>query len=968
MKLLKIYGVATLLFSSLLPLLSFATDWWDAPGSLSKDAAGWLRTHRVRNEIGNAFAANLQRSLKSGKGLSYLDQGGISPNWYHPPLAVEPFPGAYHAKLYDLAYQAFLQSHQLENAYRVAWTAVHKNPDSPHWRKRLIRVAAWLGQREEELRQWRWLAAHGDATAQAATVTLAVALARPDVIVGMLSPAARDGTLSDADWKTLIFAYGELGQPNKAVADINAALRHRQSHFLLEQKAYLTYQMGRIGQSLAALQQSDRIYGSMPATALREAQLLAMKGQFSAAMAAMRAAEPKATLGDVDFWRLYAVLAWTLNEHKAALAAEKRLYLLGAANRYDVQRLIMLTQNNQPQAAFAIARQGWRQFRSPLFFFESISLAANQAHWRALARLLKTIPRGDPLRLRRHPAYWIAEAQLAIARKDLPRALADYAQALDIRPGDTAIQADLIWLLIDQKDEALLRALLIGNLDHPGNLRNALINAAQVMHRPQLALYLQQEKASGPDAILNQADILSDNDLRGRAWSLRRQVAVDMTQHLHLLARALAAAPTGGNGTLRVMLAAARKGDYLPAISWSMAQGHWDLARALMRTDPQPVPDWVRLSLALRSHDLDALATLVAHPHRLSPHDLIRAYVMLGDYARAQYWAFQRLQDNPRDQHLRQQYLEVVSHNASVVTLGTRWLSFSGLQRYATILHGKLFIGPNWGLLLRSAYHWQTADTASFLTGIPAREQSAETGFFLQNPLWRVQAYAGQRDAMRHFLTGDFSGEYALGDGLSIHGRLGLHRRATQSPALAVAGMKNDAQIQIDHNHADWSESLYAGWTRYEGQDGTPVGSSRFGGISVTWHHHWGAWGYALGPFANMYDIHRAANVTGLLAQTLLPTGRDVSNVLAGSYADYGLHFSLGSAEPALNFRWTPYLAVSVYNNTLFGFQYLFSAGMHTPLWGPDELSLSYSQGQGGNALALNQREVHLSYTYYFSP
>jgi hypothetical protein len=437
---------------------------------------------------------------------------------------------------------------------------------------------------------------------------------------------------------------------------------------------------------------------------------------------------------------------------------------------------------------------------------------------------------------------------------------------------------------------------------------------------------------------------------------------------LLLLARALSAAPTGGDSTLRVVLAAARKGYYLPAISWSLAQEHWGLARALIRTDPQPVPDWVRLSIALHDHDLSALAVLVAHPHRLPSHGLIRAYVMLGNYDRAQYWAFQRLQDHPRDHRLRQQYLEVVSYNASAVTLGTNWLSFSGLQRYATILNGKIFIGPNWGLLLRSDYNWQTADAASFLTGIPAGEQSAEVGFFLKSPLWQIRAFVGQRDAMRHFLTGDFSGEYSLGDGFSIRSRLGLHQRATQSPALTVAGMKDDARIQLDHSNTDWSESLYAGWTRYEGQDGIPVGTSRFGGVSVNWHHNWGSWGYTIGPFVDVYNVHRAANVTGLLAQVLRLPGRDISNVLAGNYADYGLHFSLGSAKPALNFQWTPYLSVSVYNNTLFGFQYQFSAGLRTAIWGPDALSLSYSQGQGGNALALNQREVNLSYTYYFTP
>ena len=64
MKLLNIYCVATLLLGGLMPRFGFATDWWNAPASLSKDAAGWLQ---ARNENTDAFAARLQQSQKTGK-------------------------------------------------------------------------------------------------------------------------------------------------------------------------------------------------------------------------------------------------------------------------------------------------------------------------------------------------------------------------------------------------------------------------------------------------------------------------------------------------------------------------------------------------------------------------------------------------------------------------------------------------------------------------------------------------------------------------------------------------------------------------------------------------------------------------------------------------------------------------------------------------------------------------------------
>ncbi|WP_308389998.1 tetratricopeptide repeat protein [Acidithiobacillus sp. AMEEHan] len=518
---------------------SMPSDWWKAPGSLASDDAEWRAKYLQQKEVANAFAADLQASQKSGKGMSYLDQGGVSPSWYRPPLEVQPYPAKYSQKLYDLAYSAFLQSHELDEAYRLAFTAVQKRPDDRLWRQRLIEVAGWLGQREEVLRQLHWLAEHGDATAQAKAISLALTLERPDIVISMLAPAAHSRPLSDAEWKSLIYAYGQLGEPDRALKALDYALqRFGPRRYLLNQKAYLSYQMGDIEASLHALQRSAGQYGSDPSIAIEEARLLSMQGNYRLAFAALERVRAQATLEEVPFWQLYAVLAWELHDHDAALQAEKTLYLLGAANQYDLQRLVRLTGEKEPEAALSVAMLGWRKYHLPIFYFEGLYYAAAAKHWETLGQLLQEVAKSDPDGLRNFPAYWLALGQWANARLDYHLAGYAYAEALRRNPDDTVAENNLLWMLIDSGQLRLLRAVLVGNTAQPESaLRDAVRNALERLNLNRQALYLPRDLAKvAPSAraprLLNEASLWDSTGQTGLAWSLRRQAAWQSAQEL----------------------------------------------------------------------------------------------------------------------------------------------------------------------------------------------------------------------------------------------------------------------------------------------------------------------------------------------------------------------------------------------------------------------------------------------------
>ncbi len=514
------------------------TDWWNAAGTLAPRDAAWRARYLRHKEDANAFAIELKKSQNGGKQLGYLQDGGVSPSWYTAPRPITPFPGRYSPRLYGLAYTAFLQSHRLEAAYRLAYTAVTQRPDDIVWRRRLIRVARWLGQRAQELQQWRWLAGHGDPRAFAKTVQLAMDLSRPRLVVRLLAARARSGRLDPADWKSLIFAYGELAEPGKSLTLIDAALRRfGPNRYLLEQSAYLAYQLGDIARSLRALRRIAAVYRPTPGLAVQEARLLSMRGRDRRAFAALERVRRHAASSDVPFWRLYAALAWKLHDDAAAFRAEKTLYLLGVSREQDLQLLVALTGPRNPTAALAVAEAGWRRFHIAPFYFESLYYAAQARRWSELGDLLRIAARTAPPGRRGYPAYWLALARWATARRDYGLAGQAYAAAIRLDPEDDAAQNSLLWMLIDSDQRRTLGALLSGHrLDPPAALRTAVRNALERLGLSRQALRLtgadRRARPPDPRALLDRAWLWAGSGDPGLAWSLRRVAAAESVRAL----------------------------------------------------------------------------------------------------------------------------------------------------------------------------------------------------------------------------------------------------------------------------------------------------------------------------------------------------------------------------------------------------------------------------------------------------
>ncbi len=449
--------------------------------------------------------------------------------------------------------------------------------------------------------------------------------------------------------------------------------------------------------------------------------------------------------------------------------------------------------------------------------------------------------------------------------------------------------------------------------------------------------------------------------------SLHRRKTAPLQKPVQELAEALAADPQEGNVTRRALLSAARRGDYLPAISWSLSRRDWSLAQFLVHADPRHVPGWVYMSLALHNRDMEELHHLVSRPGRYPSRDLFRSYMDLGEYWQARTVALHRLQVQPDDRKIRKEYLEAVRLTADSADLTGMWQSFGGLQLYGPKADLRMhFQHSRWGFQVKNRTLWPSANASAYLQHLPGIMNMLEAGVFREGRSWQSSLTLGQYRALRNTLTARAAVFVQMTRDTQVSATLDYHDQSFQSPVMAVGGMADRTRLQVAQQLGDWILDAGGGWTQYQGQDGLVQGSDRYVEAGVFWQGGLGPWRIRLGPFASFHAMQRSGQVRGIVNSLLEPGARNMDFVLPPTYADYGVRLSWGARPWGPEAVWMPHLGLSLYDNTRFGFQYQLDAGISTPVLGPDQLSLDFSQGQGGNGLALNQRTVELGYRFFF--
>lgn len=913
-------------------------------------------------------------------------------------------------RIYTLGYEAFVGNRQLEDAYRVAASAVRQAPEDMMWRERLARVSEWAGKPQEALDHWRVLAARtGREEAWDAVLRLAPGLLDDEALLPALERRLRR-TPDDARLMAeIVSVYERLGRPRDGIAFLQKRADEA-AHPLpaLHALADLAERAGDIELTQATLIRIDERAGPSPERAVRRAALLLIDSRFDDAMQALEMARARAGDEDRLYWRLYAGMAKMLQRDDEARSALERVTRFEDAEAPELLELIELLTEVSPLSAARESERGWRRYGDRAWLMRTLDLYVSAGRPQDVGRIIgdmtaeqRTEAEGLPLFLQMR-ANWHASA----GRR--AQAFDDLRAALLLAPDSADVRSALLWLLIDGNEVNALRELLARHEQvwaKDEALHDALAASWQALSRPQTALeryMLPRFGARRGDFLwlMNVADALEQNQESDRAWRLRQvlwqrerpklaEVAADDIGQLQRLARVrLARAQQPGDAShalLREVLRLDRApdGQWLPAarelaLSWFIDHGEYDAVRGFLwhqygRALNRPL--WADITAALGQGDVAAVGALLeTWDERLPRYDRVNSARMTGDLRRAQSAAFETMDAQRDDAPLHLQLSEVMLDYAHRFDLDIAQRELGGIDERQSGVALDMAVAPDlrmsveFGSISRSR-----GDNLQF-SGTPG-----ESSYLIGKLSWThddgvTRITLGRRDGFETLHPFAVEREQRIDNRLSASVGIGLDMPATENLGLRMAGMRDQIDLRAAYRISRYDRvGMQLGRYRYRAQNGLDIGRGRLWQIEA-----------AHAIRTELPDLEVSAYLAGYRFNA---SGIDLDDARAVDirqrlFADSGLDatalrpqsFTLQGVRLTHNVRLLrdytkalrPFGSVGVSNNSVAGAGYDVSLGLAGSVLGSDHFSLSWRQDKGGGGLFARTTEFALHYRLFF--
>ena len=739
---------------------------------------------------------------------------------------------------------------------------------------------------------------------------------------------------------------------------------------------------------------------------VRLATLQVMAGRFADAHALLRRYRSVAGPEVRAYWDLLGDLAWMLQEDESAILAYRNLTERREVEAGDLDRLVALLRERQPEEAVRLAQLGYERFHNIGMLLQAVELLWEQKDLPALKRIYAKLGPEDEKRFAQTPYFFTLRAQYRQAAGDLAGARADLERALAIAPDNADLRLALLWHLIEARDSAALRRALDDNAAAAASDRGAW--AAQAsgwmqLGEPRRALpwFARLVQATPADYLwlAAYADALEQDGQQGAADRVRRHAWVEVRRaaikpdalkdrQLRETWARFALARAEGDQSLAVIRDLLRL-DAQPGnapnqrergaatselvLGWLISTEQHENAKAwlwLRYGRKLAAPGWAEVSVALATDDAEAAAKLLAErPNDLPYRDRVEAARLARQLRQAQTYAFEAQEKHPDDDVLHLQLSQTLLEGAHRAVAGAAFARRGVIESKPRELDAEIWLAPR----LRLALEWREASQRSrdpaVLTGVPARDRETRvTARRLLDDGW-LEAGIGQREGFADSLSARLRLYQSWGRRLSTLFSAARNERTLDSSALAVAGMRDEVSLRALYTLSKTEYLTGQVWgARYRSQNGIELGTAN--------GYDWEAGHRVRIEYPDLTVRITAAKLRSQTEGTGDPAAAALSPLgvnpgpaffVPGGSRRNGIGFSIGESARE---NWTralrPFAAYDLTRNSLTGGGYNARFGLRGNVTGPDQLQLFWSRARGGGASNDSILEYGVRYEYFF--
>ncbi|RNC69593.1 MAG: hypothetical protein ED859_07235 [Desulfuromonadales bacterium] len=924
-----------------------------------------------------------------------------APSLCHGDQGIPPVgPSApFNAELYNLGYDVFLANSNPREAFLLAEKAVAEHPKDINWRRRAAQSGEWSGHAPEALEHWMYLNSVGQEDATGNALRLARATGHNRHLKQLLEqrgPIENRDTLGE-----YVSACEALGEPERA---IDLLERHRGGPYrkeVLGHLARLYEAVGQPQQAVEALMEQMNTFGMTEEGILKAAALTFGTGDIRGAYTILGSGKQSIPTSATAYWQSFGELAWAHQDMPAVELASRKMLESGKPREEDYQRLILLSRDTDPQAAYRLSMDGWHRFRLPDFLRSALELGIAMKDYRAMADMLNQQEREGKLKPQEQDAYfWSLVSQVHRGAGSTDESIRCYREALRRAPADGELAAGYVWLLLDLDRRKELRELLVawkGRENKMPSLHEPFGAALAYLGEYHKALpYFQARyihKRNDPAWLASYADTLEQAGWQEAAF-------IERLNALHLSRTRMKSAPAGNGGDRQALIReynrvamllkpgdgvdnlmreiiSGRQDDVSRELvaAWALSSQRTDLARLWFWREYARMtrrPRWVELTLAMENNDRPAMARLLQEDlERLPYRDAIEAAVRTGQTPLAETIAFDRFQVNDRDYLLDNQVRDLFGSRSGGLRYRLSLMDREGVGFLEQLLSVTTAMTPRFSLKLEAGNTDIRHQEQDVIGIYPASIRTARMGATMRHTGGSAEIYAGVRDALYTHPQAGLLGNWRLTSSTTLDMALLSGAESDESVGLKIGGMKDELRLGLQHGLTPRDTLLLRiSGSILRDQQWNRLGDG--GSIEAELTHRILFTGpdTTLRLFSGYHNFNRGPDPvdrTALLipAQQRATSGSDY--FVPESFALVGVGILVGEeARDYYTRNWRPFGALDVSWNSNSGAGFNYRVGVVGPIVGLDKLEGAFTQESGSFGTSDVNSRFDLNYRYYF--
>ncbi len=915
-----------------------------------------------------------------------------------PVQPVSEIKAAFEQELFELSHAVFLANGNLKEALAVAQRAVKARPADKTWRKKAAQTSEWSGRSDLALEQWFYLAERGDPEGRQSALRLSRALQEFPLRMKLLEQMIAQQVVTPELLKEYLYVAEGMGLPQLAYDQLTFGLaRGSDPVWQLTEQARLAEMLGRPHDAIKAWQRRASLKPLTVDETLKLASLWYGQGALDQAWQVLQQGADHAPATAVTFWRTYADLAWALQKTTGSVRAVDLLISTGAASEADFQRMLELYSESEPERACGYARQGWKNYKRPLFWYALVDNGLRSGKARELATFLRVLTPEERKVLERDARFWMSMAQVYRQDGQLMASLNAARVAARLATSDPDLLSAYLWLLVDLKQVDELRPLVRNweeRLTLLPELREPLAAAMLLLGDTSRALYhyriLAPLRQHDPGWLASFASVLEQSGNAEAAWKVRRRaqqlvqlqlgtgLGKDETRAALLTQAQLLLHLAPGDGlTAQIrQIAGAEHNDAGKELilGWAMATGQTDLARLwYWRHFARAVqrPEWAHLGLALEENDRTTIAELVETKLDQLPYrDAVESAQRAGFQSLAQEHAFNRFQLNRDDHLLDTQVRQLFQARPGYLQLDLKLQDQSGIGSAESRLTVAQPLTRRYSLMAEFTERQFHMLESNVLGTVPDHDGAGSLTLTRRHDRGKLSLTLGGRDGgLDSFVTGSLEGEWQPSHDLQFSTRLEMNARADETAALSIGGVRDRLRMTaIGGLTPENTISLELAAVRYYDQSRRYLGQGQSFGVDLR-HQFTRAWPDYGARLYGGYSRYRADGAIAGQTIRLVPVGTTpaASFFVPESFGNLGAGLFFGQTWRASYTRdWKAFGEANVDWNSTTALGYNYGLGLAGPVTGFDQLIFEVTQGSGKFGTTGLTTTIGVSYRYFY--